>query len=96
MAQSSAEPSARWALCGPETRINEALTDMHAYRLLLEGDWERLGRQLDELALAGGSPDECSALFARRAEIGEELEAFRQTTAALREDTIGPPADAQS
>jgi hypothetical protein len=93
MAESSAEPGALGALSGPETRINDALTDMHAYRLLLEGDWERLGRQLDNLARAGGSPDECSTLFTRRAEIGEELEAFRQTTAALRDDTIGPPAE---
>ena len=94
MAESRAEPGARRALCGPETRINDALTDMHAYRLVLEGDWERLGRELDDLARGGGSSDECSALLTRRAEIGEELEAFRQTTAALRDDTIGRPGDA--
>jgi hypothetical protein len=73
---------------GPAPHVNEALTDMHTYTLLLEGDWERLGRQLEGLAAAGGSSDEFSQLVARRGEIEEELEALRMTTAELRRQTV--------
>jgi hypothetical protein len=82
---------------GPEPRVNDALTDMHTYTLLLEGDWERLGRQLEGLAVDGGSSEDFSQLVSRRAEIGEELEALRTTTAALRRQTVDglPPRDAR-
>jgi hypothetical protein len=81
---------------GPEPHINEALTDMHTYTLMLERDWEGLGRRLEELAAAGGSSEQFAQLVARRAEIEEELEALRMTTAALRKDTVDDPLDVLS
>jgi hypothetical protein len=93
MAEISAEPATPGFSGGPEPRVNEALTDMHTYTLLLEGDWERLGRRLEGLAATGASSEEFSQLVARRAEIEEELEALRTTTAALRRQTVdGLPA----
>jgi hypothetical protein len=95
MAEIPAEASHPGFSGGPEPRVNEALTDMHTYTLLLEGDWERAGRQLEGLAVDGGSSEEFSQLVARRAEIEEELEALRTTTAALRRQTVDglPPED---
>ena len=93
MAEISAEPTTSGFSGGPEPRVNEALTDMHAYTLLLERDWARLGRRLEGLATTGASSEEFSQLVARRAEIEEELEALRTTTAALRRHTVdGLPA----
>ena len=88
MAEISAEPTNSRFSGGPEPRVNEALTDMHTYTLLLEGDWGRLGRRLEGLAVTGASSEEFSQLVARRAEIEEELEALRMTTAALRRQTV--------
>jgi hypothetical protein len=93
MAEISAEPTTSGFAGGPEPHVNDALTDMHAYSLLLEGDCERLGRRLEGLAATGASSEEFSQLVSRRAEIEEELEALRMTTAALRRETVdGLPA----
>jgi hypothetical protein len=88
MAEIPAEATYAGSSGGPEPRVNAALTDMHAYTLLLEGDCERLGRQLEGLALGGGTSEDFSQLVCRRTEIEEELEALRRTTAALRRQTV--------
>jgi hypothetical protein len=88
MAEISAEPVSSGFSGGPAPHVNEALTDMHTYTLLLEGDWERLGRRLEGLVTDGASSEEFSQLVGRRAEIQEELEALRTTTAALRRQTV--------
>jgi hypothetical protein len=72
--------------------MHDALTDLHAYALILEADWQRLGELERRPARSGAAPVESEELAQRRAEMTEELEALRATTAALR-DAAGPTLD---
>jgi hypothetical protein len=65
--------------------MHDALTDLHAYALILEADWQRLGEPAPQPARSGGAPVESVELAQRRAEMTEELQALRATTVALRE-----------
>jgi hypothetical protein len=72
--------------------MHDALTDLHAYALILEADWQRLGELERRLAQSGDAPVDSAELAQRRAEMTEELQALRATTAALR-DVAGPTLD---
>jgi hypothetical protein len=65
--------------------MHDALTDLHAYALILEADWQRLAEPAPQHARSGGAPVESVELAQRRAEMTEELQALRATTVALRE-----------
>lgn len=78
------EPCDELSLAGLDPRMHDALTDLHAYVLVLDAEWQRLGERVDELAQSGlPSPDRLD-FERRRAEITEELAALRSTIAALR------------
>jgi hypothetical protein len=72
--------------------MHDALTDLHAYALMLEADWQRLGEPEPQPARFGTAPVEPVELAQRRAEITEELQALRDATVALRE-VAGPTLD---
>ncbi len=72
--------------------MHDALTDLHAYALILDADWQRLGEPDPQPAGSGGASVESAELAQRRAEMTEELQALRATTAALR-DVAGPTLD---
>jgi hypothetical protein len=72
--------------------MHDALTDLHAYALMLEADWQRLGEPEPQPAPSGAAPVEPVELAQRRADMTEELQALRDTTAALRE-AAGPTLD---
>jgi hypothetical protein len=84
MARATRQPDDHASPEGLDWRLHDALTDMHAYALLLEGQWKNLGTEIDALAGADGSSAERVGLLARRTEIAEELEALRETASALR------------
>lgn len=66
--------------------MDDALTDLDAYALLLEIQCQRLERRLLEFANAGLSDAECLAQLRERAEMVEELTAFRGAVAAFGEE----------
>jgi hypothetical protein len=83
-AERSEETCEELATAGLAPRMHDALTDLHAYVLVLDAEWQRLGDRVDELAQSDvPSPDRVD-LERRRAEITEELDALRSTIAALR------------
>jgi hypothetical protein len=63
--------------------MHDALTDLDAYALLMEIQCQRLERRVIELAEAGLSDEECLAQLRQRAEMAEELTAFRSAVAAF-------------
>jgi hypothetical protein len=68
-----------------DPRIHTALTDLHAYVLLLDAEWRQLGERIEELARADSRSTESFELAARRAAMAEELEALREAVTTLRE-----------
>jgi hypothetical protein len=70
---------------GLEERVNDALTDLSAYALRLDIECHRLDRRFDELTDQESSAAERRALVQERAEIAEEISAFRRIIAALHE-----------
>ena len=64
--------------------MHMALTDLHAFALVLDAERQRLGKRIDVLAKSGGPSPERSVLERQRIEIGEELEALRAAIAKLR------------
>jgi hypothetical protein len=78
-----------------DRRVNDALTDLSAYALTLEGEYHRLERRLVELAGRESSADERRAILRERDEISEELDAFRRAVMALRDQILRrpPPRD---
>ena len=64
-------------------RVNEALTDLSAYALTLDVECHRLDDRMLELAKQDSSAAERRALVRERAEMAEELNAFRRIIAAL-------------
>lgn len=77
--------------------LHDALTDLHAYVLLLEGERVRLDQRLSRAPELEGA-EEHALLARRRAELDEELEALRGAVTALRDQfgarpvRAGPPA----
>jgi hypothetical protein len=69
--------------------MDDALTDLDAYALLLEIQCQRLETRVNELANAGSSDAECLAQLRERAEMAEELTAFRAAVAAFGEEVRG-------
>jgi hypothetical protein len=69
--------------------MHDALTDLDAYALLLEIQCQRLERRVIELANAGLSDAECLAQLRERAEMAEELTAFRSAVAAFGGEVRG-------
>lgn len=66
--------------------MHDALTDLDAYALFLEIQCQRLERGVIELASAGLSDAECLAQLRERAQMAEELTAFRSAVAAFGEE----------
>jgi hypothetical protein len=67
-----------------DPRMHEALTDLHAYVLVLDAEWQRLGKYVEEPGLSGVVSPQSVQILRRRAEMTEELHALRATAAALR------------
>lgn len=79
--QREPRPAAR----GRDQRVNDALTDLSAYALTLETECHRLEVRVLQLAQQESSASERRALVRRRAEIAEELSAFREVISAFDE-----------
>lgn len=65
--------------------MHHALTDLHAYVLVLDAEWRRLGERAEQLEQSDAVATERAELERRRTEITEELDALRATIAALRQ-----------
>jgi len=79
------QPDPRHRGAGLEERVNDALTDLSAYALRLDIECHRLDARFDELTQRESSAAERKALVRERAEIAEEICAFRGIIAALHE-----------
>jgi N-acetylglucosamine-6-phosphate deacetylase len=66
--------------------MHEALTDLYAYALVLDGERQLLGERIEELARSDSTSTESSELAQSRVDMAEELAALRETIAALRAD----------
>jgi ABC-type phosphate transport system auxiliary subunit len=66
-------------------RVNNALTDLSAYALTLDNECHRLEARVLQLAQQESSASERRALVLQRAELAEELNAFREVISALHE-----------
>lgn len=70
---------------GLDAPVHDALTDLHAYALLLDVERARLGQRIEEPAGA-----ECDVaigeLVRLRARLDEEVDALREAASALRDD----------
>jgi hypothetical protein len=78
---------------GEQARARDALTELHAYALVLDGERERIEDRIAELDRAGGRPDEVRELRRRRAEINSQIELLRKTIIGLRA-TVDPSGQA--
>lgn len=67
-----------------DPRLHAALTDLHAFVLVLDAERQRLITQLELLAKSDAASPRRSLLERQRCEISEELGALRATIAALR------------
>lgn len=68
-----------------DERVNDALSDLSAYALRLDIECHRLDARFDELTDQESSAAERRALVRERAEIAEEISAFRRIIVALQE-----------
>jgi N-acetylglucosamine-6-phosphate deacetylase len=66
--------------------MHEALTDLYAYALVLDGERQLLGERIEELAHSDSTSTESSELAQSHVDMAEELAALRETIAALRAD----------
>jgi hypothetical protein len=69
-----------------DRRADDALTDLHGYALLLDAECHRMGDRLSELANETAPGTDLSTLVRQRADLAEELEAFRGAIAELRRE----------
>ena len=67
-----------------DPRMHDALTDLHAYALVFDAEWQRLGKYVEEPDQSGLVSPQGVQVLRRRAEMTEELHALRATAAALR------------
>jgi hypothetical protein len=65
-------------------RVCDALTELHAYVMILHGDLERTEARLAELGPAGPPAGELPVLRRRRTEIAAQLELLSRVIIALR------------
>jgi hypothetical protein len=72
-------------------RADDALTNLSAYALTLDGEWHRLSDRLLELAKTESEPAERNAVLREQEEIEAELRAFRRAVTALREQVEQGP-----
>jgi hypothetical protein len=63
--------------------VDDAITDLSAYALSLDAERDRLDGRVMELAAQESSTAERRAVVRERAEIDEELSAFRRIIRAL-------------
>jgi hypothetical protein len=68
-----------------DKRMSDALTDLAAYALNLDIEYDRLGKRVGELSEEQCSGADLSALLRERAELAEERQEFRGAIAAFRE-----------
>jgi hypothetical protein len=66
-----------------DKRVDDAITDLSAYALSLDAERDRLDGRVMELAAQESSTAERRAVVRERAEIDEELSAFRRIIRAL-------------
>jgi alpha/beta superfamily hydrolase len=66
-------------------RIANALTDLAAYALTLDIEYQRIDKQVGELTQGQGSGADLRALLRERAALAEERVKFRGAIAAFRE-----------
>ena len=71
---------------GHSRRADDALTDLHGYALLLGAECHRIGHRLTKLTQTTTSAADLSTLIRQRADLAEELEAFRGAIADLRRE----------
>jgi hypothetical protein len=65
-------------------RVRDALTELHAYVLILDGELERTEARLVELRSFGSRTAELRALRRRRSDIAAQLELLGRVIIALR------------
>ena len=65
-------------------RVCDALTELHAYVLILQGELERTEARLAELGPVGPQAGELHVLRKRRTEIAAQLELLSRVIIALR------------
>lgn len=68
-----------------DKRVNDALTDLNAYALTLDGECHRLDDRVIELAQQDSSASERRDVVRKRDEIADELSAFRQVIRELKQ-----------
>jgi hypothetical protein len=68
-------------------RVRDALTELHAYVLILDGELERTETQLTHLGPAEPQAGELWALRRRRTDIAVQLELLSRVIVALRAAT---------
>jgi len=65
-------------------RVRDALTELHAYTLVLDGELQRTDQRVSELDRTDDHSHEYQDLFRRRAEIAAQLELLSCMIKALR------------
>jgi hypothetical protein len=84
-------PSRRRPTATPEQseqRVYDALTDLSAYALALDGELHRMDDRLLALAQIQSAPEEVQAVLRERDELSEELQALRCVVRAFREQVL--------
>ena len=69
-------------------RVSDALTDLVAYALKLDVEYDLLDRRVEKLTREQGSAADLRSLLRERAELAEELEEFRGAIASFREQLL--------
>ena len=69
-------------------RMSDALTDLVAYALKLDVEYDLLDRRVEELTREQGSAGDLRSLLRERAELAEEVEEFRGAIASFREQLL--------
>lgn len=78
------QPASHNAGTNGRAGVRDALTELHAYRLVLDGELERLETRIAELARSGEKPDDVGELARRCTEIRAELDLLSRMITALR------------
>lgn len=84
------QPAGHIAGIDDRAGVRDALTELHAYRLILDGELERLETRVAELARSGEQVDDGGELARRCTEIRAQLELLSRMITALR--TVRDPA----
>jgi hypothetical protein len=72
---------------GGQARIRDALTELHAYALVLDAELQKTEGRLAELDRGGEQTRELPELRRRRAELTEQLDLLGKTIGELRSAT---------